>query len=57
MILNHVPSLGIIYDVWTGLYIFGVCQKHKSLDEKIGLLSLLPVHSSQHDYEQMSVVS
>lgn len=37
------------------LCIFGVCQKHKTPDEKIGVLSLLLVHFPQHDYEQMSV--
>ncbi len=37
--------------------IFGVCQKHKTFDEKIDLLNLLPVQISQYDYEQMSVVS
>lgn len=54
MLLKHVPNLGIIYDVWTGLYIWSLPEK---LDEKTGLLSLLHVHTSQHDYEQISVVS
>lgn len=54
MLLKHVPNLGIIYDVWTGLYIWSLPE---TFDEKTGLLSLLHVHTSQHGYEQMSVVS
>ncbi len=53
-----------MFPVQASIIMFGLvfcilesARKHKTFDEKIVLLNLLPVHISRYDYEQMSVVS